>query len=394
MYQHFETGILHDVHEKQPHGALCVPIYQSSTFVFEDVCQGGECFAGKEAGFIYTRLGNPTTQLLERKVAAMEQAEDCVAFSSGMGAIAATLLTFLSQGDHLLADPVLYGCTFSLMSHTFPRFGIQAEFTDFCDLDRLSKAIRPNTRLVYFETPANPTMKIIDIKAVCDLVHGINPDCLVLVDNTFATPYLTRPLQLGADIVLHSATKYLNGHGDVVAGMAVGSHALISQVRSEGQKDITGSVMSPHDAFLIIRGLKTLKCRMDTHCQGALQVADYLAAHPAVDKLHFPGRANHPGHETAKKQMSQFGGMLSFEVKGGYEAARQMIDALQLCALAVSLGDAETLIQHPASMTHSTYSPEERLAAGIPDGLIRLSVGLENPEDIITDLERGFQAIS
>lgn len=393
MYQHFETGVLHDIHRRHPHGALSAPIYQTSTFIFENARQGGERFAGREPGFIYTRLGNPTTRLLEEKIAAMERAEDCVAFSSGMGAISAALLTFLSQGDHMLADTVLYGCTFSLMCHTFPRFGIRRDFVDFSDLSALEQAVRPDTRLVYFETPANPTMKIVDIEAVCSLVHRLSPGCLVLVDNTFATPCLTRPLSLGADLVLHSATKYLNGHGDVVAGMAVGSRELISRVRGEGQKDITGSVLSPHDAFLLLRGIKTLKCRMDVHCGNARQVADFLAAHPAVEKVYFPGLPSHPGHDIARRQMARFGGTLSFEVKGGYEGAVRAVDALKLCALAVSLGDAETLIEHPASMTHATYSPEERAAAGIPEGMIRLSVGLEHPQDIIDDLKTGLDAL-
>lgn len=393
MYKQFETKVLHEVHEKNPHGALSTPIYQTSTFIFDDARQGGERFAGRETGYIYTRLGNPTTRLLERKVAAMEQADDCVAFSSGMGAISAALLTFLSQGDHCLADPVLYGCTFSLMAHTFPRFGISAQFVDFTDLDAVRAAMRPDTRVAYFESPANPTMKIVDIKAVCDLVHSINPDCLVMVDNTFATPYLTRPLGLGVDIVLHSGTKYLNGHGDVISGLAAGSQPLMDKVRMEGQKDITGSVMSPNDAYLMLRGIKTLKCRMDTHCKSAMVVADFLNQHPAVAVVHFPGLPGHPGHEIAKKQMAQFGGIISFEVKGGYEAAKKMVDSLKMCSLAVSLGDAESLIQHPASMTHSTYSPEERAKAGIAEGMIRLSVGLEHPEDIIDDLKLGLDPL-
>lgn len=393
MYQHFETGVLHDVTPKNPHGALSTPIYQTSTFIFDNACHGGDCFAGRKEGYIYTRLGNPTTRLLEQKIAAMEQAEDCVAFSSGMGAISAALLTFLSQGDHVLSDPVLYGCTFSLMNHTFPRFGIEPEFVDFADLDLLRAKLRPNTRVVYFETPSNPTMKIVDIKAICELVHRTNPDCLVMVDNTFATPYLTRPLALGADLVLHSGTKYLNGHGDVVAGMAVGSKALIDQVRGEGQKDITGSVLSPHDAFLILRGIKTLKVRMDAHCENARLVAAFLDEHPAVDKVYYPGLSSHPGHGVAKQQMAAFGGMIAFDVKGGYEPATRMVDALNLCTLAVSLGDAETLIEHPASMTHSAYSCEERAQYCIPEGMIRLSVGLENAQDIIADLKMGLDLL-
>ena len=393
MYQQFETGVLHDVPHRDANGALCMPIYQTSTFVFESACQGGECFAGTREGFIYTRLGNPTTQLLERKIAAMEQGEECVAFSSGMGAIAAALLTFLSQGDHCLADPVLYGCTHALMSHTFPRFGIAAQFVNCGDLEAVRQAMTPATRVVYFETPANPTLKIVDIQAVCALVKGINPECLVVVDNTFATPYLTRPLSLGADVVIHSATKYLNGHGDVVAGLCVGSHALMQRVRCEGLKDITGAVMSPHDAFLLLRGIKTLKCRMDAHCDHAQRVAQFLNAHPAVEHVYFPGLTTHPGHAIAARQMARFGGIVSFLMKGGYDAACRMVNSLQLCALAVSLGDAETLVQHPASMTHATYSCQERAQAGIPDNMVRLSVGLEHPDDLIADLKRSLDAL-
>lgn len=393
MYEHFETGVLHEVHQKNPHGALCTPIYQSSTFVFDDCRQGADRFLGEEEGFIYTRLGNPTTRLLERKVAAMEKTEDCVVFSSGMGAISGTLLTFLSQGDHVLSDPVLYGCTFSLFTHVMPRFGITADFCDFQDLSALSRAMTPKTRVVYLETPANPTLKIIDIQAVCETVRQVNPDCLVVVDNTFATPYLTNPILLGASLVVHSATKYINGHGDVVAGMAAGPAELVNQVRSVGQKDITGSVISPNDAYLLLRGIKTLKCRMDAHCKSASLVAAFLKAHPAVDKLYYPGDRNHRGHAVARRQMAQYGGLIAFEVKGGYEGAVRMLDALNLCSLAVSLGDAETLIQHPASMTHSTYTKAERAQAGIGEGLIRLSVGLENAQDIIDDLKIGLDLL-
>lgn len=393
MHQHFETGVLHDVQEKQPHGALNSPIYQSSTFVFENTGHGGACFAGTGEGFIYTRLGNPTTNLLERKIAAMEGGEDCVAFSSGMGAIAATLLTLLSQGDHLLADAVLYGCTHALMAHTLPRFGISTQFVDFADLSALKASLRPDTKLVYFETPANPTLKIIDIQAVVRLVRSVSPSCLVLVDNTFATPYLSRPLGLGADIVLHSATKYLCGHGDVIAGMAVGSKELIFRVRNEGRKDITGSVLSPNDAYLLLRGIKTLKIRMDAHCMHAGQVARFLSTHPAVAQVHYPGLPGHKGHGVAARQMQQFGGIIAFDIKGDVHTAARAVDSLKLCTLAVSLGDAETLVEHPGTMTHSTYCPIDQRQLGIGEGLVRLSIGLEHPEDIIADLKQALDSI-
>ena len=393
MSKHFETDAMHEVHDHNPFGALTTPIFQTSTFVFDSAKQGGDRFAGLDDGFIYTRLGNPTVRVLEKKIAAMENAEDCIAFSSGMGAISATLLTLLSNGDHIIADPVLYGCTFALMAHTFPRFGIEVDFVDCSDVDAVVNAVKPNTKALYFETPANPSMKIVDIEKLSGAVHKAQPGCLVITDNTFATPYLTRPLDLGADVVLHSATKYLNGHGDVVAGMAVGKKAVMDEVRSVGQKDITGAVLSPNDAFLILRGLKTLKYRMDAHCENARQVAQFLDKHEMIEAVYYPGLASHPGHETAARQMKQFGGMISFEVKGGFENARILIDNLKLCTLAVSLGDVETLIQHPASMTHSIYSKEERENAGFTDGLIRLSAGLENAQDIIDDLAAGLQLL-
>ena len=391
--KNFETDALHGVHADNAFGALTAPIFQTSTFVFDDAQQGGDRFAGRDDGFMYTRLGNPTLRLLEQKIAAMENAEECVVFSSGMGAISGTLLTLLGCGDHIVADPVLYGCTYALLSHTFPRFGIQVDFVDCADTQAVLAAIKPHTKAVYFETPANPSMKIIDIAELSAAVHRVQSDCLVMVDNTFATPYLTRPLDLGADIVLHSATKYLNGHGDVVAGMAAGSHAIMGDVRRVGLKDITGSVLSPHDAFLILRGLKTLKYRMDAHCRNAQKVAEYLSRNEKVARVYYPGLSTHTGHDIAKKQMRQFGGVISFDMKGGFEGAKSLINNLHICVLAVSLGDAETLIQHPASMTHSAYSKEEREASGFTDGLVRLSVGLENAQDIIDDLETGFAKV-
>lgn len=393
MSKNFETEALHGVKTKNSYGSLTTPIFQTSTFVFDDAEQGGNRFAGEDDGFIYTRLGNPTTRLLEQKVAAMENGEECVACSSGMGAISSTLLTLLSSGDHIIADPVLYGCTYALMAHTFPRFGIEVDFVDCSNTQAVVGAMKSNTKIVYFETPANPSMKIIDIEELSSAVHNKKADCLAIVDNTFSTPYLTRPLDLGVDIVVHSATKYLNGHGDVVAGMTIGKSEIIANIRGVGLKDITGSVLSPHDGFLILRGLKTLKYRMDAHCQNAQKVAEYLEQHEMVNHVYYPGLPSHKGHEIAKKQMKQFGGIISFDVKGGFENAKTLINNLHICTLAVSLGDAESLIEHPASMTHSAYEKEEREAAGFSDGLIRLSVGLENAEDIIEDLRKGFSKI-
>lgn len=393
MYNNFETKAIHQGNEKNAFGSLTTPIFQTSTFVFDNAEQGGDRFAGRHDGYMYTRLGNPTVRTLEKKLAAMEDGESCVAFSSGMGAISGTLLSFLSSGDHIVADKMLYGCTFSLMAHTFSRFGIEVDFIDCSDTNSVIQSIKSNTKLVYFETPANPSMKIVDINKLCIEVHKKKSDCIIVVDNTFATPYITQPLKLGADIVLHSATKYLNGHGDVVAGMAVGKKDVMDQIRSIGLKDITGAVLSPNDAFLILRGLKTLKHRMDAHSYNAQMVAEFLESHEMIENVYYPGLPSNSGYKIAEKQMRKFGGVISFEVKGGFNDAINLINNLHLCTLAVSLGDVETLIQHPASMTHSAYSKEEIEAAGFSDGLIRLSVGLENYQDIIDDLLHGLSLI-
>lgn len=390
----FATKAIHaGVNGKNPYGVLTTPIFQSSTFVFDNCEQGGNRFALKEDGYIYSRLGNPTTDLLERKIAALEGGEAAVAFASGMGAISSVMWTICRAGAHIIADGTLYGCTHALLEHGMTRYGVEVTFLDTSDLEAVKAALKPNTVMVYLETPANPNLKIADIAAVAEIAHTYNAEIQVVCDNTFATPYLQRPLELGADVVVHSATKYLNGHGDVIAGVAVGKASLMKDVRLFGLKDMTGAVLGPQEAFLILRGLKTLELRVERHCASAAKVAEWLAANPKVEKVYFPGLPSHPNHEVAKKQMSGFGGMISFEVKGGKAAGQKLCDSLELCTLAVSLGDAETLIEHPASMTHSPYSPEELKAAGIPEGLIRVSVGLENVEDIIADLEMGFAQI-
>lgn len=388
-YKNFGTQVIHGAHRSNEYGALQFPVYQTSTFIFKNAEEGRKRFAGEDKGYLYSRLGNPTITYLENKLANLEGGEEAVAFSSGMGAISATLLSLLSCGDHVIFDPVLYGCTFSLTS-SLTRFGIEVSFVDCTDIEAVRKAFKPNTKMLYFETPGNPNLKIVDIKLVADTAHACNKDCIVVVDNTFSTPYLTRPLEFGADVVLHSGTKYLNGHGDVIAGVAVASEAVIRVIRDIGMKDVTGAVMSPNDAFLMLRGLKTLKLRMDSHSANAQKVAEFLAAHPKVDTVFYPGLPDSAGRAVAEKQMSQFGGVLSFEVAGGYDAAVAVMDSVMLCTLAVSLGDTETLIQHPASMTHSAYSREDREAAGFTDGLIRLAVGLEEAEDIIADLDRAL----
>ena len=386
------TTAIHAGTLKNLYGTLAMPIYQTSTFIFDSAEQGGRRFALEEAGYIYTRLGNPTTTVLEDKIAALEEGEAAVATSSGMGAISSTLWTILKAGDHIVTDKTLYGCTFALMCHGLTRFGIDVTFVDTSNLDEVKNAMRENTRVVYLETPANPNLKIVDIEALAKIAHT-NPNTLVIVDNTFATPYMQKPLTLGADIVVHSVTKYINGHGDVIAGLAITNKELATQIRFVGLKDMTGAVLGPQDAYYIIRGMKTFEIRMERHCKNARKVVEFLNNHPKIERVYYPGLETHPGYEIAKKQMKDFGAMISFELKGGFEAGKTLLNNLKLCSLAVSLGDTETLIQHPASMTHSPYTKEEREAAGITDGLVRLSVGLENVEDIIADLEQGLEKI-
>ena len=385
------TTVVHGNHEKNADGALATPIFQTSTFVFDSAEQGGRRFAGQEGGYIYSRLGNPTTGQLERKIALLEGGEDCIAFSSGMGAISATLLSILSCGDHIVADNTLYGCTFSLITETLPRFGVKSTVIDLSDEAAFKAALQPDTKVVYFETIANPSMKVIDIEAVAAYAHKVAPGCIVIVDNTFATPLLVKPLSLGADVVVHSATKYLNGHGDVVAGFSVSRKEIADKVRMVGLKDITGAVLGPQEAFLILRGLKTLKVRMDKICENTLKVVEFLQQAPQVDKVFFPGLPEHPNYETAKKELKQFGGMIGFEMRS-FEESKKVLNNVKLCVLAVSLGDCETLIQHPASMTHSMCTKEEIEAAGFSDRLIRFSVGLEDADDIIADLKQAFEA--
>ena len=386
------TTAIHAGTLKNLYGTLAMPIYQTSTFIFDSAEQGGRRFALEEAGYIYTRLGNPTTTVLEDKIAALEEGEAAVATSSGMGAISSTLWTVLKAGDHIVTDKTLYGCTFALMCHGLTRFGIDVTFVDTSNLDEVKNAMKENTRVVYLETPANPNLKIVDIEALAKIAHT-NPNTLVIVDNTFATPYMQKPLTLGADVVVHSVTKYINGHGDVIAGLVITNKALADQIRFVGLKDMTGAVLGPQDAYYIIRGMKTFEIRMERHCKNARRVVEFLNNHPKIERVYYPGLETHPGYEIAKKQMKDFGAMISFELKGGFEAGKTLLNNLKLCSLAVSLGDTETLIQHPASMTHSPYTKEEREAAGITDGLVRLSVGLENVEDIIADLEHGLEKI-
>ncbi|WP_343563596.1 methionine gamma-lyase [Kiloniella sp. b19] len=385
----FASRAIHLGYDPQENeGALTPPLYLTSTFAFETAEAGGEMFAGERAGHIYSRISNPTCDLLERRVASLEGAEAGLALSSGMGAITATLWTLLSPGDEVIVDKTLYGCTFAYMRHGLEKWGVTITHVDMTVPENLEDVISSRTRVVYFETPANPNMRLVDIEQVSGISrrHGAS----VVVDNTYATPFLTRPIEKGADIVLHSATKYLGGHGDVVAGLVVGSAEQIQDIRLIGMKDMTGAVMAPFNAMLILRGIKTLALRLDRHCSSAATVATWLEAHPAVGAVFYPGLESFPQHELAQRQMAQPGAMIAFELKGGHDAGIALMNRLEMIQRAVSLGDAETLIQHPASMTHSTYTAEERALHGISDGLVRLSVGLEEVEDILADLEQAL----
>ena len=383
----FATRQIHTGKVKNAAGSLCDPIYQTSTFEFETVEQGGARFAGQEEGYIYSRLGNPTLAAVEAKMASLEGAEAALCTASGMGAISSALWSAVVAGDEIVADETLYGCTYALLNHGMSKFGVKVTLTDLSDIENLKKAMTDKTKVVYFETPCNPTLKLLDIELIARTAHEFNSDIKVIVDNTFCTPYLQRPLELGADVVVHSATKYLNGHGDVIAGVIVGSAEFVGQCRMFGLKDMTGAVMSPFNAFLMARGMKTLDIRMERHCANAKKVAEFFENHPAVDKVYYPGSKSFKGYEIAEKQMRLPGGMMSIELKADKAAVAAALNKLELCTIAVSLGDAETLVEHPATMTHSTYTAEELKVAGISEGLVRISVGLEDPEDIIADLK-------
>ncbi|WP_020593892.1 methionine gamma-lyase [Kiloniella laminariae] len=382
----FATRAIHHGYNPLDHqGALNPPVYMTSTFAFDSAAQGGRRFAEEEAGYIYSRISNPTLALLEERMAILEGGEAALVTSSGMGAITSVFWTLVKPGDEIIVDRTLYGCTFSYFRHGLERFGVTTRHVDLTDPAKLEAAISDKTRIVYFETPANPNMRVVDIAAISEIAHS--KSATVIVDNTYCSPYLQRPIELGADLVVHSATKYLGGHGDLTAGAVVGTAEAMHDIRLIGLKDMTGAVLSPQDAQLILRGIKTLNLRMDRHCASAMTVASYLESHPLVSRVFYPGLESFEQYDIAQKQMDNSGGMIAFELNGGLETGRKMIDGCQMIVRAVSLGDAETLIQHPATMTHSTYTAEERQEYDITDSLVRLSVGLEEVEDILSDLE-------
>ena len=369
-------------------GALVPPVFQTSTFAFPTDQYGADCFAGKEKGHFYTRISNPTLDLLEKRLAQLEQGDASVVFSSGMGAITSTCWSLLQPGDELIADMTVYGCTFTFFNHGLAKFGITIKHVDLTDPEKLAEAITDRTKLIFFETPANPNMRVSDIEKIANIAH--QHDVLVMVDSTYCSPYLQKPLTLGADIVVHSMTKYLSGHGDVMAGAIITNYQLADKIRVEGLKDMTGACLSPHDAALVLRGIKTLSIRMEKICQNAQRIAQFLENHPKVATISYPGLNSFPQYELAKKQMALPGGMISMELNGGIKAGREFLNRLMLFTRAVSLGDCESLAQHPATMTHATYSAQERQRHGISDGLIRLSIGLEDVDDLIADLTQAL----
>jgi methionine-gamma-lyase len=390
--KHLETNTIHagKMRDAQ-HGALSTPIYQTSTFVFDNVQQGSNRFMGEEEGFIYGRLGNPTVRELEQKMAVLEGTEDAAAFGSGMGAICSTLLANLNTGDHIISSSALYGCTFTLLNHKFKDLGIEVSFVDMTNEQEVRAAIKDNTKVIFLETPVNPNLVVFDIKLLAGIAK--EHELVSVIDNTFMSPVLQQPIPMGFEIVVHSATKYLNGHGDVVAGIACGSAEQIENIKLTTLKDM-GAVISPNDAWLIIRGLKTLHLRVERHCENAQKVAEYLETNKAISEVYYPGLPSHQGNRFIGTQMKSGGGVIAFELKGDFEQAIKFMNSLKMCVIAVSLGDAETLIQHPASMTHSPYTEEERRDAGITDTLVRIAVGLEHVEDIIADIQQALELTS
>lgn len=383
-----DTVAIHAGHEAPGCVApVAVPIYQTVSFHLESAEQAARLFAHEEDGYVYTRYGNPTIAAFEEKIAALEGGDAAHAAASGMAAISTATMTALSSGDHVVCCDCVYSGTFELFSSILPKWGVQTTFVDGADVDAFRDAMRPNTKLCYLESPGNPTLKVIDIRAVAAMAKAAG--CLVMVDNTFATPINQKPLALGADVVLHSATKYIGGHGDMIGGVIVGSKDFVQQAWHT--HIILGGAVSPLNAYLALRGVQTLPLRVRQHNHNALEVARALEGHLAVASVSYPGLPSHPQRAVAARQMTGFGGMVCFELRGGLEAGRALMNAVRLCTLAVSLGDTKTLICHPASTTHASVGPEERLRRGITDGLVRLSVGLEDPGDIVADLDQALR---
>jgi methionine-gamma-lyase len=374
-----------------PFGAHATPIFQTSTYVFESMEQAEAIFSGTERGYSYVRAPpcTPTHAAFIEKICSLARGEAGLAFSSGMAAETALVLSFLKKGDHLLSTDAIYGGTYGLFTSLLPRFGIEVSFVDTTDTESVKSNLQENTKMVFLETPANPTLSVCDLREICGMAR--DSGAVTVVDNTFSSPFFQRPLELGADAVVESCTKYIGGHGDLLGGVVVGSAELVKRVRKAAL--LAGGTMGTHEAWLCIRGLKTLHLRMERHGSNAQKTAEFLATHPKVEKVSYPGLPEHPQHRVAKKQMTGFGGMLSFWVKGGLAGARRLMKGLRMCSLAVSLGSVDTLIELPATMTHANIPREFRERLGITDNLVRVSVGVEDVEDILADLERGLENV-
>lgn len=401
-YSGFSSLAIHAGHENDSRYSHQVPIYASSTFVFETAEQGMHRFSGKEPGYIYSRWSNPTTTEAEEKIAAMEsfgvtdangQPLQVKAFlqSSGMAAISSLFLSTCKAGDKILSQYSLYGGTQEMIDKVLPGLGIEAIITDLHDLDKVESILKadPAIRMIYIETPANPVLACVDIEALSNL--GKQYGKLIACDNTFATPYLQQPFRLGADFIIHSTTKFLNGHGTAIGGVFLGKDVEFMQTQAQKVFRLLGGNSNPFDAFLLINGLKTLELRMERHCHNAMEVAHFLEGHPAVSRVNYNGLPSHADYAIAMKQMNHPGAMMSIELKGGLEAGVKMMNKLQMCTRAVSLGTTDTLLCHPASMTHYGISKEQREKFGITDGLIRMSIGIENVQDILKDLEQSLK---
>jgi len=387
----FETKLVHAGDQEDEFGSAVTPIYQSSTFSFNSAEQGAKLFSGQEKGYIYTRLSNPTIKALEDKLAALENGFGGIALASGMAAITTTYTAILKQGDHMISSSSVYGPSRAVMESIFADFGVESSFIDTTRIENIIDAIRPNTKMLYLETPANPTMALTDIVDACKVAAMNN--IITVVDNTFCSPYLQQPLDLGADVVLHSLTKFINGHADVIGGAIIAREEGLYK-RLHKTMAMMGCNMDPHQAYLVSRGVKTLALRLDRAQESAMKIADWLENHQQISWVKYPGLSSFPQKDLAEKQMSGFGAMMSFGVKGGLDAGRILMDNVKLPMLAVSLGGVETLIQHPASMTHVGISPEARSEAGISDDMVRFSVGIESVEDIIADLDQALEKVT
>ncbi len=385
-----ESKCVHSGIAEYEHGPVVPPIYQTSTFKFESADHGGSLFAGKQKGYIYSRMLNPTIEAMEDAVAALEGGYKALGCGSGMAAIHTTFAALLNAGDHVICSKSVYGPTNTLLATVMNRFNIETTFVNTSDTSNVENALKPNTKVIYIETPGNPTLETTDLEKVSEIAHKNN--ALVVVDNTFMSPVLQQPINFGVDIVVHSMTKFLNGHADVVAGIIV---VKDEETYKHFRKTLNqlGGVIDPFNAFLVHRGLKTLAIRMKKHSENAMVIAEFLESHPKIEWVRFPGLKSFPDYEIAQKQHSAPGGMISFELKGGIEAGKKVMNSVELCQLAVSLGGVETLIQHPASMTHLTMGKDARESAGITDGLVRLSVGIENVDDLLNDLKQALDKV-